>query len=194
MFGLETKTSLEEAEVEQSYELTRDNMLKMMAIWMRFKCGIPVIIMGETGSGKTRLVKFMCSLLKRDYEKDAENFYILKMHGGITDEDVFAIVRKGIKQAKSNKVKGINTTVIFFDEANTSGKKPWQLYFSNSSRAFVSLDSFFAIKTVLCDNLVDGENIPENIGLQFVSAVNPYREHSIEMINKLENAGKTRSS
>ena len=57
VFGLETKANIKAAEVDPSYELTRDNMLKMMAIWMRFKCGIPVIIMGETGSGKTRLVK-----------------------------------------------------------------------------------------------------------------------------------------
>lgn len=27
-----------------------------------FRCGIPVIIMGETGCGKTRLIKFMCDL------------------------------------------------------------------------------------------------------------------------------------
>ena len=27
-----------------------------------FRCDIPVIIMGETGCGKTRLVKFMCAL------------------------------------------------------------------------------------------------------------------------------------
>ena len=26
------------------------------------RCGIPVIIMGETGCGKTRLIRFMCEL------------------------------------------------------------------------------------------------------------------------------------
>ena len=29
-----------------------------------FRCDIPVVIMGETGCGKTRLIKFMCSLQK----------------------------------------------------------------------------------------------------------------------------------
>jgi ABC-type transport system involved in cytochrome bd biosynthesis fused ATPase/permease subunit len=29
-----------------------------------FRCGIPVIVMGETGCGKTRLIKFMCDLWK----------------------------------------------------------------------------------------------------------------------------------
>ena len=28
------------------------------------RCGIPVVIMGETGCGKTRLIKFMCDLQK----------------------------------------------------------------------------------------------------------------------------------
>lgn len=44
---------------DESYELTSDNMLKMMAIWMRFKCNISVIINGETGCGKTRLIRYL---------------------------------------------------------------------------------------------------------------------------------------
>jgi len=47
---------------DPTYELTADNVKKMMAIYMRFRCGIPVIIMGETSCGKTRLIKFMCDL------------------------------------------------------------------------------------------------------------------------------------
>ena len=30
--------------------------------YMHIRCGIPVIVMGETGCGKTRLIKFMCDL------------------------------------------------------------------------------------------------------------------------------------
>jgi hypothetical protein len=37
---------------DSSYELTIDNCLKLMAIFMRLKCHLPVIIMGETGCGK----------------------------------------------------------------------------------------------------------------------------------------------
>ena len=168
VFGLTQMQTVEQAEVDASYELTSDNMLKMMAIFMRFTVSIPIIIMGETGVGKTRLVSFMCALMRRG--KDANNFFILKMHGGITEQDVFAIVRKGIQHAQMNIRKGVPTTVIFFDEANTS-------------------DAISTIKTVLVDRLVDGEPIPSDIGLQFVCAVNPYREHSQQMITKLENAG-----
>ena len=49
---------------DPSYVLTTDNVKKIMAIYMRFRCGIPVIIIGETGCGKTRLIKFMCDLQK----------------------------------------------------------------------------------------------------------------------------------
>lgn len=45
-------------DVDKSYELTSDNVMKMMAIWMRFKCNIPVVIMGETGCGKTTLIRY----------------------------------------------------------------------------------------------------------------------------------------
>ena len=31
-----------------------------------FRSGIPVVIMGETGCGKTRLVKFMCDLQRKN--------------------------------------------------------------------------------------------------------------------------------
>ena len=151
VFGLKTMQSLEEAEVNPSYELTSDNMLKMMAIWMRFTVNIPIIIMGETGVGKTRLVNFMCALLRRGRKKQVENFFILKMHGGITEKDVFDIVAKGIKYSRKNSLNGVTTTVIFFDEANTS-------------------DAISSIKTVLVDRLVDGEPIPSDIGLRFVAA------------------------
>ena len=33
-----------------------------MTTMILHRCGIPVVIMGETGCGKTRLIKFMCDL------------------------------------------------------------------------------------------------------------------------------------
>ncbi|CAC5415233.1 RNF213 [Mytilus coruscus] len=47
---------------DPTYELTTDNVKKILAIYMRFRCDIPVLIMGETGCGKTRLIRFMCLL------------------------------------------------------------------------------------------------------------------------------------
>ena len=47
---------------DESYELTGDNVKKILAIHMRFRCNIPVVIMGETGCGKTRLIRYLCCL------------------------------------------------------------------------------------------------------------------------------------
>ena len=42
-----------------AYVLTLDYTIKMLDIHERFKCGIPVIIEGETGVGKTALVEML---------------------------------------------------------------------------------------------------------------------------------------
>ena len=43
-----------------------------------FRCKIPVVIMGETGCGKTRLVKFMCDLWKPP-GTDVQNMVLVKV-------------------------------------------------------------------------------------------------------------------
>merc|ERR1739848_53321 len=47
-----------------NYCLTGDNLLKMLAIYSRLRCGVPVVIMGECGCGKTMLVQFLCKWIK----------------------------------------------------------------------------------------------------------------------------------
>ena len=276
---------------DTSYELTSDNVMKMLAIYMRFRSNIPVVIMGETGCGKTRLIRFMCDIIKKGKEaerlfrrleeaesfvkklvrnpedrkvlaeadhyrlmiaevaegksllaglkdaekvlqrldaalaalppsaanrnsasnltasssshlssyssssssssssfptssssssasvpqkrppkKELENLIIMKTHGGVTEEQIYHLVNEAIEQAVHNTRNGIPLTVLFFDEANTT-------------------NAIGTIKEVMCDRLVNGVKIPDGIGLQFVAAVNPYRQHSEDMIKKLEKAG-----
>ena len=47
---------------DSSYVLTLDYAIKMLNINERFKCGVPVIIEGETGVGKTALVEMLSKL------------------------------------------------------------------------------------------------------------------------------------
>ena len=42
-----------------------------------YRCNIPVVIMGETGCGKTRLIRYMCELQKR--ETSGKNLVMLKV-------------------------------------------------------------------------------------------------------------------
>ncbi|ETO06406.1 hypothetical protein RFI_30986, partial [Reticulomyxa filosa] len=46
----------------RDYVLTYDNMLKMIAIYLRIQSNIPIILMGETGCGKTLLIKFLAKV------------------------------------------------------------------------------------------------------------------------------------
>lgn len=153
---------------DETYELTTDNILKMLAIHMRFRCGIPVIIMGETGCGKTRLIKFLCELRRSGVA--TENMKLVKVHGGTTSEMIYTKVREAEDIASINKLDYGFDSVLFFDEANTT-------------------EAISSIKEVLCDKTVKGESLTANTGLQIIAACNPYRKHTDEMIQRLESAG-----
>ncbi|KAK5599708.1 hypothetical protein CRENBAI_016743 [Crenichthys baileyi] len=153
---------------DETYELTTDNILKMLAIHMRFRCGIPVIIMGETGCGKTRLIKFLCELRRSGVA--TENMKLVKVHGGTTSEMIYAKVKEAEDIASINKQDFGFDSVLFFDEANTT-------------------EAISSIKEVLCDKTVKGECLTPNSGLQIIAACNPYRKHTDDMIQRLESAG-----
>jgi len=152
---------------DESYQLTLDNTMKMLAIHLRFQCGIPVIIMGETGCGKTKLVQFMCSLQRAG--RDIQNMVVVRVHGGTTSKTIHKKVRHAVELARINEEKHKVDTILFFDEANTS-------------------EAIFAIKEVLCDHSVNGEKILTK-SLKVVTACNPYKSHTKETVEKLEKAG-----
>uniref|UniRef100_A0A8K9Y6Y4 RING-type E3 ubiquitin transferase n=1 Tax=Oncorhynchus mykiss TaxID=8022 RepID=A0A8K9Y6Y4_ONCMY len=153
---------------DETYELTTDNILKMLAIHMRFRCGIPVIIMGETGCGKTRLIKFLCELRRSGVA--TENMKLVKVHGGTSSDMIYTKIREAEAIAFTNKQDYSFDSVLFFDEANTT-------------------EAISSIKEVLCDNTVEGECLVPHCGLQIIAACNPYRKHTDEMIQRLESAG-----
>ncbi|XP_058026835.1 E3 ubiquitin-protein ligase RNF213 isoform X2 [Ahaetulla prasina] len=153
---------------DDTYELTTDNILKMLAIEMRFRCGIPVVLMGETGCGKTRLIKYLCELRKSG--ADADNMKLVKVHGGTTADAIYAKVREAEDMAQYNKLNYQFDTILFFDEANTT-------------------DAVSSIKEVLCDHTIEGQPLCPNSGLQIIAACNPYRKHTPKMIQRLESAG-----
>ena len=60
--GLELKYGRLKQIDEANYVLTLDYTLKMLNIHERYRCGVPVIIEGETGVGKTALVQMLSAL------------------------------------------------------------------------------------------------------------------------------------
>ncbi|XP_056432075.1 E3 ubiquitin-protein ligase rnf213-alpha-like [Gadus chalcogrammus] len=153
---------------DETYELTTDNILKILAIHMRFRCGIPVIIMGETGCGKTRLIKYLCDLQRGGVA--TENMKLVKVHGGTNSDIIYTKVREAEAISLTNKENYGFDSVLFFDEANTT-------------------EAIGSIKEIICDHTVKGEMLTPNCGLQIIAACNPYRKHTEEMITKLESAG-----
>ena len=161
-------SSIPWTDVDPCYVLTIDNLKMMLAIHMKFRCNIPVIIMGETGCGKTRLIDFMCKLQAK--RRSIENLIFLKMHGETTSQDILKSYEKALKLARRNIIHEVDT-VLFFDQVNTC-------------RITIGL-----IKEILCDRRIDGIQIPTDIRLQFIAACNPYRIHTPEMIIKLFSSG-----
>lgn len=153
---------------DETYELTTDNMLKILAIEMRFRCDIPVIIMGETGCGKTRLIRFLSDL--RRGCTDAETLRLVKVHGGTTANMIYTHVREAQALALRNRREYQLDTILFLDEANTS-------------------EAISCIKEILCDRTLDGWPLAPDSGLHIIAACNPYRKHTQEMIDRLEMAG-----
>jgi E3 ubiquitin-protein ligase RNF213 len=162
---------------DPTYELTLDNCLKMMAIHMRLRCNLPVVITGETGCGKTRLMKFFSDLHLDRKAQNLAHLIHFKIHGGITAHDIQLKLEKAEKIARLNKTKlgggadqNAAMAILFFDEANTT-------------------EDIGLIKEIMCDLTCNGRKVDLSSGLKLVAAINPYRKHSDEMIKKLEEAG-----
>ena len=89
------------------YALTPDNILKMVLIVQRINAGIPVIVMGETGCGKTSLVRYLAKTCDVP-------FHVFNFHAGITEEQLVTFVSKMVIEAKRAK-----DVWVFLDEINT---------------------------------------------------------------------------
>lgn len=155
---------------DPTYELNADNMKKMLAIHMRLRCGIPVVLMGETGCGKTRLIKFMCAF--KAGSNQICNMILVKVHGGVAEKDIENRVEEAVKLAEYNNLyyEGLST-VLFFDEANTTS-------------------AIGLIKEIMVDKKMYGISLKSALyNLEIIAACNPYRRHSKEMIVKLDTAG-----
>jgi len=76
-----------------TYVFTTDNYIKMIHILMKTRAKVPIIMMGETGCGKTSLIK-MLSLLKN---KGEIRMKILNIHEGVGDDEIISFLENTFK-------------------------------------------------------------------------------------------------
>ena len=89
------------------YALTPDNILKMVLIIQRIRAGTPVIVMGETGCGKTSLVRYLAKTCDVP-------FHVFNFHAGVSEEELLGFVHNMEKEASCGK-----EVWVFLDEINT---------------------------------------------------------------------------
>ena len=91
-----------------SYALTPDNVLKMALIIQRVRANIPVIVMGETGCGKTSLIRYLAKTCEVP-------FHVFNFHAGIQEENIVAFLSKLTDEAQEDS----RPKWVFLDEINT---------------------------------------------------------------------------
>ena len=133
-----------------NYVITEDNYKKMVLLVYRIKANLPVIIMGETGCGKTSLIKKLSQILNNGEEL----VEIINIHPGITNEEITKKMEEMNETAKSKKYKN-KELWLFFDEINTC----------------LSLD---LLTEIFVNRTFNGKKLEDNIRL--IGACNPYRK------------------
>ena len=142
-----------------NFVITEDNYKKMILVFYRIKANIPLIIMGETGCGKTSLIIKLNQLLNNG-EKLVK---IINIHPGINDKEICNKMKEMNEKAKLqdyiNKEKNIRKELwVFFDEINTCL-------------------SFSILTEIFINRTFNGEKLEDNIRL--IGACNPYRRREL---------------
>jgi len=142
--------SLKEIIDKDNYVITSDNFRKMILILYRILANIPVILMGETGCGKTGLIRKLYQLLNNGEDMDP-NKNMVNVDSSINDEKLIEKMDEINKEAKGKKGKDF---WVLFDEINTC-------------------NSLGLLNEIFINRSYDGTKIEDNIRL--IGTCNPYR-------------------
>ena len=146
-------------EINGNFIFDSDNYIKMVRILLSIEAKIPVILMGETGGEKTKLLKILATF----YGRGRANWKTLQMHEGINDKNIVDFIdeinnevkekeeEKGEEEEEKEKKE---LTWIFLDEIN-------------------KCNSLGLITEIMCNHTYLGKKISKNIIL--IAACIPYR-------------------
>ena len=162
-------------EIVGEYVFTADNFIKMVLILLRIRENIPIIMMGETGCGKTSLIRKLSELINNGESK----MEILNIHAGITDQEIVDFLYK-----KRKKDKNFISSII--EEAEKLEKKEKKRedyekrdlkYYEKKLWIFLdeinTCNSMGLICELMTKHSCQGNPLPKSI--VFIGACNPYR-------------------
>ena len=118
----------------ERYALTSDNLLKMILIMLRLHNRVPVLLMGETGCGKTSLIRYLAMTCHAQLE-------LYSIHAGISRKDIINRIEMVNKDAYQNPNKDV---WLFLDEINTC-------------------DHLGIISNILCERKISGMRLAPNL-------------------------------
>ena len=179
-----------------NYIYTPDNFIKVILILMRLRAKIPVIMMGETGCGKTALIKMAYKLINLGNV----NMNIMNIHAGTDDNDIIEFIyntknniEKEDKILLEEKIMSYDTMpekhrkeyektrtreqIIEEYKKEISNRKIW-IFFDEIN----TCNSMGLLSEILCQHTIRGESLDER--LVFIAACNPYR--LLSKANKVE--------
>ena len=113
---------------ECKYVLTLDYTIKMLNIHERYECGIPVIIKGETGVGKTALVEMLSELWSRSllhvWRKERGNIFdaLRKLMAINVDEsiDTYQLCLETVQSLTAGKDVSLDDLTVLFELSDTN--------------------------------------------------------------------------
>jgi len=163
-------------EIVGEYVFTADNFIKMVLILLRIRENIPVIMMGETGCGKTSLIRKLSELINNG-ESQME---ILNIHAGITDEEIVKFLFEEKENSKGEKESVIQKALKLEkkeEEQRLKFKAREQKYFKKKFWVFLDEINTCNCMGLICEMMTkhtcQGVELPPNIF--FIGACNPYR-------------------
>ena len=163
-------------EIAGSYIFTADNFVKMVLILLRIRSNIPVIMMGETGCGKTSLIRKLSEMINNGSN---EKMKILNIHAGTTDKDIISFLENNVIE----EAKLLEMSENFIkEEQSLKG----YIYFPKKMWVFLdeinTCKSMGLITELMCNHSYQGNPLPPNI--VFIAACNPYRQGNKNIMAK----------
>ena len=175
-----------------SYVFNADNFFKMVQILIRLRTGIPVLIMGETGCGKTSLINAIAEI---------NNYKMLtfNVHAGVTDNEIVQFMVKNnllekeigydkfdddIENLYSDNEDSFSligsTSNLSIDIESNRNKNNNENDKNDDKLIIVFFDEFNTCNSlgllteIMCSKKCQGVNVKKNVS--FAGACNPYRK------------------